>query len=38
MLPIIGVTVGISQREDLLLLAGNGIYLEYLVEGFIADP
>ncbi len=38
MLPIVGVAVGISEGDDLLLLAGDGIYLEDLVEGFVAHP
>ncbi len=37
-LPVVGVAVGISEGDDLLLLAGGGIYLEYLIERLVAHP
>jgi hypothetical protein len=38
MFPIVGVAVGISQGDDLLLLACDRAYLEDLVERLIAHP
>src|ERR1700730_3239225 len=38
MLWIIGIAVGVAQRDDFLSLTSGSIYLENLVKSFIAHP
>src|ERR1700722_8328475 len=38
MLWIIGIAIGVAQRDDFLFLTGRSVYLEDFVESFIAHP
>src|SRR5271170_4809451 len=38
MLWIIGIAIGVAQRNDFLFLTSGSVYLENFVEGFVAHP
>jgi hypothetical protein len=35
---MIAIAIGVAQRDDLLFSTGGSVYLENLVESFIAHP